>query len=338
MPFTTGVRGKIVAIILFSTLATALAVSTYVGSFIHTGLMEDAEKEAMIAISRSANMFMVSTIKFQKQYEESKTPEAKKQVLEDWVRTIVAVDDAVVHDFGTDTLRVRLIGDTVITKLPPQGGKITAIERPFEREALTAFAQGRTGPFSQVEDDVLRVAVPLPSDIHAGCATCHGVPTGKRQLLGSLNAYIPLAEAKAAMWSNVGKTAAALTIIAGSVMTGLYLAINRLVLKRVKAIGDDLATLPEMGGRTMKAGDADELEAMARAITVLKENLARAKALEAAQESERHARQQRAERIEDFIRGFDRSIASVLETLGESVKRLHGDAETLAATADQTSK
>jgi hypothetical protein len=97
-------------------------------------------------ISRSVEMFMVSTRKFHDEWQDSEgDPDRRSAVLKDWSRTIYAVVEAVIHNFGDGAPRARLIGDKEVVGYPPLGGNDTRIEIPFEEEAVRAFRRGETG-------------------------------------------------------------------------------------------------------------------------------------------------------------------------------------------------
>ena len=144
-------------------------------------------------------MFMVSTKKFHDEFEKTKDAplEERERVLDDWSRTIYAVDEAVIHDFGEDVPRVRLTGDLETYGYKPLG-EATKIISDFEREAAAKLVAGE--PMVEVIDNThLRVAAPLPAQAHIGCAECHiatvegfNADMSQNPLLGTLNAYVPI--------------------------------------------------------------------------------------------------------------------------------------------------
>ncbi len=197
---------------------------------------DNAKTDAMNLIQRSAEMFMVSTKKFHDQFNDKANSEADKQLVHsDWIRTIEAIDNAVISDFGKDKPRVRLVGDTEIAGIAPHGGEKTKIEIPFEEVSLRAFMKGEK--INEIEEDgYLRVAVPLPSNIHPGCAECHMVPVEKEQILGTLNAYIPLTDrieaGKQDAILSLGFVIAMLAII----FIVIYFAIGKFVLEPIASL------------------------------------------------------------------------------------------------------
>ena len=113
-----------------------------------------------------------------------------------------ALADAVTEDFGNDAVRVRLIGDADIFGIEPLGDKEkSGIKTSFEREAAQAIRQGKDRVEIE-QDGYLRVAVPLPSQAHPGCAACHqslrkGLDSDLKQniILGTINVYVPFEKA-----------------------------------------------------------------------------------------------------------------------------------------------
>lgn len=84
--------------------------------------------------------------------------------------------------------------------------------------------------------------------------------------------------------------------------------------------------------------NADEIGAMARAVQVFKDNMIRARDLEAGQEQERRRQaallERRAQLTSDFNATMERMLAAVLET----VRHVHSASDDLHATAAQTSQ
>ena len=211
-------------------------------------------------MARSVEMFMVSTRKYHEQYVAAKTDEERKRITEDWNRSIIAVDEAVIHDFGQGENRVRLIGDEAAFGFKPLGGDIIRPKIPFEFDAAKAL-RGGAESFRRVEDDTLRIAVPLYSSVHAGCAECHGVPVSGKTLLGSLNTYIPLtkrkAEANANAWTAIGMVAGIFTIL--TVLVGWL--ITRNVVRPIRQVSLKLGA-----GAAEVAGSAAEMNGSSQSL------------------------------------------------------------------------
>lgn len=193
-----------IKIIYTLAIVVVLGVILFACMLFFTGIAAvemNARAEIQNHIDRSVEMIMVSTRKFHEDFisaRESGMVDAQL-ALEDWVRTKSAVVKAVTHNFGDDRVRVRLIGDADIFGIEPLGSKETiGITIPFEREAAEAIKNGADRVEVQ-QDRIMRIAVPLMSQAHAGCAECHlslrrGIDSDLAQniVLGTLNVYLPL--------------------------------------------------------------------------------------------------------------------------------------------------
>ncbi len=94
----------------------------------------------------------------------------------------------------------------------------------------------------------------------------------------------------------------------------------------------DLATdIPARGRR-------DEVGQMADAVQVFKDNMIRADALAAEQKAAQEERERRAAKIESLTKGFDTQSQAIVGALSAAATELQSSAETLKATADQTSQ
>ena len=93
--------------------------------------------------------------------------------LEDWSRTKTALDDAITHNHGEAAIRVRLVGDGAVFGIEPLGEKEkVGIQIPFERDAADAILKGADRVVVR-QENFMRMAIPLRSREHAGCAECH---------------------------------------------------------------------------------------------------------------------------------------------------------------------
>ncbi len=241
-------RTKMICTLLAIGAVTSSAFSIYFYTDSVTSVHEDAQATAGDLINRSVAMFMVSTKKFHEDFQRTaNAPEERKRILDDWNRTIFAVDEAVIHDHGADKPRVRLIGDEKVFGYKPLAkNDATQIRIPFETEAAHALLKG-ADKHERIENDVYRIAVPLYSDVHAGCAECHFsvVESDKADmkrhiLLGTLNAYVPLgsmmAHARLDAWKIAGFMVLSILIL----MAGIYFVLQRLVVKPVSRIAGGL--------------------------------------------------------------------------------------------------
>ncbi|MFT5661219.1 MAG: methyl-accepting chemotaxis protein [Sulfurimonas sp.] len=207
-------------------------------------MMKDIEATAMDLVNRTVQMFVVSTVKFHDEFNLAQTKEDKDRVHKDWIRTIIAVDSAVIHNFGEGKTRVRLVTDEAILSVPSLGGKATEIENQFERTSLKDFLNGKASN-TQTNDEFYRFAVPLYSDAHPGCAECHSMDTSAHNLLGSLNVYIPLEEKRAEVFSVYTTNIVMLIFIGISLGIILIVLLKKFVLNPIRTLegtSSDLAS------------------------------------------------------------------------------------------------
>jgi len=229
-------KGKLV----FTLICIGLVASIIFAFWIHLQGRKRALSEAKIKgnemIQRSAQMFMVSTMRFHDAYAAESDPQKKKLILDDWNRTIEAVDEAVIHDFGADKPRVRLIGDDGIVGVKPAAkGESTKIKIPFEEKALRAFMAGKD-LIEETENDVYRVALPLLNNMHAGCAECHGVKLDGRIVMGSVNAYIPLKDLYAQATNETVKTSSIIILILAGLIGVIGFYFSRYMIRPMQII------------------------------------------------------------------------------------------------------
>ncbi|HLO79228.1 MAG TPA: methyl-accepting chemotaxis protein [Magnetospirillum sp.] len=97
------------------------------------------------------------------------------------------------------------------------------------------------------------------------------------------------------------------------------------------AEGDTQVAVPAMDGH-------DETAAMARAVAVFRDNMAKARELEARDEQQRRAAAERLARRERLIAAFDDTMRGVLQAVMSNVDSVYGMANSLETTASQTSR
>ncbi len=241
-------RVKMISTLLAIGIVTSTAFSIYFYSDRVDEVYDDARAISGDLINRSVAMFMVSTKKFHEDFQRTaNNPEERKRILDDWNRTIFAVDEAVIHDHGADKPRVRLIGDEKVFGYKPLAkNDATQIRIPFETEAAHALMKG-ADKIERIENDVYRIAVPLYSDVHAGCAECHFsvVESDKADmkrhiLLGTLNAYVPLDQMLAHARTDALEVVGFMVVSILILMAGIYFVLQRLVVKPVSRIAGGL--------------------------------------------------------------------------------------------------
>jgi len=97
------------------------------------------------------------------------------------------------------------------------------------------------------------------------------------------------------------------------------------------AEGDNDIDIPAATG-------TDEVGDMARAVLVFKDSMIRNEELLAAQEKERHAKEQRAEQIAKMTDRFDATAREALRMVSAAATELQHTAESMSATAEETSQ
>ncbi len=230
-----------IIIILFAVVGVGGTGYSFLQLQTTTGLVKDAAlMEAQKHIDRTIAMFMVSTRKFHDDFlkaREAGRIDAQLGI-EDWSRMKSALADAVTEDFGNDAVRVRLIGDADIFGIEPLGNKDkSGINTPFERQAAQAIRQGANRVEIE-QDGYLRVAVPLPSQAHPGCAACHqslrkGMDSDLKQniTLGTINVYVPFEKALLKERAKARQVVYGLIIVLSLCALALYWFMNRAVTR-----------------------------------------------------------------------------------------------------------
>jgi methyl-accepting chemotaxis protein len=206
-----------------------------------TGLVKAAAlTDAQKHLDRTTAMFMGSTRKFHDDFLKARAagPFEVQLVLDDCSRMKSALASAVTEDFGSDVVRVRFIGDAGIFGIEPLGSKeSTGIKTAFEREAAKAIKEGKDRVELQ-EEGVLHIAVPMPSQMHPGCAACHlslrkGMDSDLKQniILGTLNVSVPFEKTLVQERGKAKQTVYGVIIMLLLAVLALYWFINRSVTK-----------------------------------------------------------------------------------------------------------
>ncbi len=250
-----GMKTKLLLILSIPALIATAVFSINIYHRNHEKALAQARAQGMSMIGRSAEMFLVSTRRFHDDWQKTATdPVARKRILADWNRTIFAVDQAVINDFGKDQPRVRLIGDEKLFGYRPLGGDNTTIKIESERKAGEEQLKGKE-LVECIEDGYLRLSVPLWSDIHQGCAECHiavvendQADMTRRILLGSLNAYLPLDHAYSEARNNTWFTIGYLGMIIAALIAVIYIFMRRSVITPINGIVQLLKNIAEGEG------------------------------------------------------------------------------------------
>jgi methyl-accepting chemotaxis protein len=138
------------------------------------------------------------------------------------------------------------------------------------------------------------------------------------------------------MWTSLAITAALFLVVFAfggvTVVRGVVRPVRAMTGAMRALAGGDTATAIPATGTSGEIGD------MARAVAVFKENMIAATGLAAREQIELAARQERAERIEGWIRDFDGAVSGVVQRVSAAATQLQADAQQLTATALQTNQ
>jgi methyl-accepting chemotaxis protein len=149
--------------------------------------------------------------------------------------------------------------------------------------------------------------------------------------------------AKAAAEQAVSRTITAQAIVSGiALVLGLGLAffIGRSIVAPVTGMtaamtklagGDKSAEIPAQDAK-------DEIGEMAKAVDVFKQSMIRADALAAEQRAEQEKKEQRHKKIEGYVTDFDKAVQQALGTLASAATEMRSTAESMSATAEETSR
>lgn len=331
-----------------------LVASAVLASYTYITHMQEAREEiktsALDTIGRSAQTFVVSTINFHNQFSATNDPAQKEKIRQDWLRTIISVDDAVIHDFGKDKTAIRLIGDEQLFGLAPQGGAKTGVKIPFEKEAAQAMLKDpKLQLFEREEEGLYRVSVPLYSDILPGCAECHSVDVKEHKLLGTLNAYAPMDHYISKAQEGTVVTALISVGIFAVCIVVLYVLILKIIIKPLTLMKGVTHTLIEelrQGHadltRRVALKSSDELGDLARNFNnlleslqgVVKEIASASDHLASASEESSVTTQQSA----DQVRSQQQEIQAIHSGMSNVVKAVIHVAESTAQAVDMASE
>ncbi|HRP69988.1 MAG TPA: methyl-accepting chemotaxis protein [Turneriella sp.] len=182
------------SIVLISVVVlVSIAASTFaIQSFFHKNTNSLIENTTTTLLKRVLQLFIETSISFEKEYDKARTDAERRASIVRWNRTIDTISYASNQHFGENIPQVRLIGSREIFGIQPMGTTTTAIQNNFESEAAKKIMHDKLPMYTVQEKDFLRIAVPLPSNAHPGCAKCHQVPLDAPKLLGTANITVPL--------------------------------------------------------------------------------------------------------------------------------------------------
>jgi methyl-accepting chemotaxis protein len=119
-----------------------------------------------------------------------------------------------------------------------------------------------------------------------------------------------------------------------------FVIVARLVVGPLKGMTMAMSLLAD-GDKTVDIPDADkknEIGDMAKAVLVFKQNMIRNDELQAEQDAERAAKEQRAERVASLTDDFDAKARDVLQMVSSAATELQQTAGSMSATAEQTNQ
>ena len=324
---------------IFAVLLGGL-LAAYINFFILTpDVREKARQDAFNAMSRAGEMFMVSTRQFNEDFEAAATDDAKADVRAKWMDTIRAIDTAIIHNFGEDQIRVRLLGDAGITGNVPFGGEATEIRVPFEKETLIAFQDGRKEPVFKEEDGFFKVSVPQSSAVHAGCAQCHGFAVGTDTLLGSLAVYVPVAKALAEAQKSalmIGFNVLGLVALVSAI---LFVLIDRSLLSKLKSLTHSMRRLADGDLDIEISADREkhEIGDMAKAMQVFKDNAIERLSLQETNNLDAQKQAERQTHVDSLIAEFRMGSEAILDVVTGKMTEMKDTANVVSNIAAETS-
>ena len=150
------------------------------------------------------------------------------------------------------------------------------------------------------------------------------------ELGAGLEAQIASAEFESILFSVIGVVLGlASALLIGRVISRPVIGMTGAM--RALAGGDKSVAIPGVGRK-------DEIGQMAETVQVFKDNMIKAEQLEAAEKAEQVKREERTRKIEAYIADFDKSVASVLQMVSSASTELQATAQSMSATAEETSK
>jgi methyl-accepting chemotaxis protein len=146
--------------------------------------------------------------------------------------------------------------------------------------------------------------------------------------------------------ATMGEVSMAITvsIIVGLVSAlagcGLAFVISRSLSVPIKAMTRAMTSMAggDLEQTVPAAGNTDEVGDMARAMSIFKDGLLRARHLAAEQDAERNRREARGRVIEGLTKDFDGSVAGVVDSVASALIQLEATATAMSANSEQTSR
>ncbi|PKR55325.1 methyl-accepting chemotaxis protein [Thalassospira marina] len=135
-------------------------------------------------------------------------------------------------------------------------------------------------------------------------------------------------------------TSIVVSVVALILGVGLAIVVGRGISNPIVAITDVMSELAH-GNKTVAIpgqDHKDEIGDMAAAVLVFKENMIKADELAAKELEEQKRRQARTEMIDRLTTDFDQDVSSVLKTVASAATEMQATAQSMTATAEETSR
>ena len=158
-----------------------------------------------------------------------------------------------------------------------------------------------------------------------------------KENVSAQNELGPRASAELAQVNILAQIISVIAILAG---IAIAYVVARGITQPVRAMTGAMGVLA--GGDFSVAipaqGRGDELGAMAKAVQVFKDNMIRARELDAAAKAEAERQLDRSRKMETAVTDFDRMIGEVVNVVNAAATELQATAQALSATAEETAR
>ena len=165
-------------------------------------------------------------------------------------------------------------------------------------------------------------------------------PIAEFQRLMNGRAASEAAAARAGADRMTDVAAAMMALTALTALMVLYFVFIRRVVRPLGQVSDALTRLSgdDLAVSVTGTERQDEIGDLARAVQVFKDTMERSARLAAAQETERHAKEQRTAHLEQLMGAFEGKIGGLADMLSSASTELEATAETMSSTAAETNQ
>ena len=166
--------------------------------------------------------------------------------------------------------------------------------------------------------------------------------TMRSALVADINLNLKGGQEAADIGEALGRSANRWILIVLGAMAALCIAIGWSMVRTISApIGGMTEAMRRLAGGDMETPipgthRGDEIGGMAGAVQVFKDNMIRAAELSSAEEAGRAAAEQRAERLDELLRGFETKIGSLVGVLSNASAAMEATAQSMSSTATHT--